>query len=473
MSGYISEKNNLTAPAGLQSRLLPTDAVRGFTGIATCQGKPSGVPADIPGQIPMVVDSLAGVLYMYVNNAWQPMGAIGQDGPSIDAFARLRVSNPFTIFDSKQIFDNQPLVWENYKIDGSSITTAYTNARASTRLSLAHTSTASDYIRQTYQRFNYQPGKSQMILMTARFGASAANVSKKFGSFDDRNGIFVEDDDNGVLQIVRRTYTSGAAVDNKVAQGEWNIDKFDGSGPSGIVLDKTKVQIFMIDLEWLGVGRVRTGWVIDGIPYYAHEFNHANVIDSVYMSTPNLPIRYQLTALTTAVATTGIECICSTVMSEGGQDKLGVLRHHDTGAISSLNSGTRYGILGIRLRNDYAGMAVLVEAVSLLVTTNDTAHWEIRFNPTLGGTPAWTNKNNESGVQVSVGAASLTISANTPGVETDGGYFSQSIAAQKDTPNALRLGMSANSTPDELWLVVEPISNNATIHGSLTWRELQ
>ena len=473
MPGYISEKSSLTAPAGQSPRLLPTDASRGFTGITTCQGTPTGVPADIPGQVPMVIDTLSGTLYIYVNNKWQPMGGLGQDGPGIDAFARLRVSNPFTIFDSKQVFDNQPLVWQNYALSGTAITSAYSNNRASTRLYVTASTPDSDYIRQTYQRFNYQPGKSQLVLLTGRAGSVPAGITKRMGLFDSRNGVFIEGS-GGVVYAVIRSYVSGSAVDTKVAQLDWNIDKFDGTGPSGVILDVSKVQILLIDLEWLGVGRVRIGFVIDGIPYYAHEFNHANIASSVYMSTPNLPLRFQLTALSTAASTTGLECICSTVVSEGGQEKVGTLRHQDSGAVTGLSQGVYYGIVGVRLKDGWSGLTVLIESVSLLLTTNDTAHWELRFNPGFTGVPAWNDKNGGSGVQVALGGSSLSVQAlTTPGVELDGGYFSQTIAAQKDTPNALRLGVDASSNYDELWLIVEPISNNATVHGSMTWRELQ
>ncbi|KKM13231.1 hypothetical protein LCGC14_1718360 [marine sediment metagenome] len=84
MSGNISEKNRLTQPAGMGPRDLPVDAVRGFSQIAVCSGRPTGVPADIPGQVPMIVDILNRELYIYVDG-WVSM--------SQDFFTEVRKGN--------------------------------------------------------------------------------------------------------------------------------------------------------------------------------------------------------------------------------------------------------------------------------------------------------------------------------------------------------------------------------------------
>jgi hypothetical protein len=447
-------------------QVLPTDASRGFSHIAHCEGKPTGVPADVPGQVPMVMDTLAGILYIYVNQKWQPMGALGQDGHSIDAFARLRVSNPETLFESKQIFDNQPLFWDEELVSGGGISSAHSVNTASTVLTSTDV-TAGDFIRQTFMRFNYQPGKSQLIFLTATGGVSGLEVVKRMGYFDDDNGIFVEDN-GGVVNFVRRSNVTGSPVDEKVPSTEWNIDRFDGSGPSGITLDIINSQILIIDLEWLGVGRVRLGWVVDGIPYYGHEFLNANAIVGVYMSTPNLPIRYQLTTTVNSPVAT-LECICSTVMSEGGSHNLGILRHDASGAVASLSTGTVYALLGLRLKSAYIGASILMETISLIATSaQDKAHWELYFNPVVAGAFTYNDLAN-SALQVAKGAAANTV---TGGIHMLGGYFDTSNPIQTTTENALRLGSAIDGTVDEIVLVVEPITNNITVHCDMTWREL-
>jgi hypothetical protein len=179
------------------------------------------------------------------------------------------------------------------------------------------TASGDKVIRQSRAYHRYQPGKSQLVMLTGVLGAAKANVRQRMGYFDAQNGIFLEQTSVG-LRLVRRTYTSGSAVDNTVEQTAWNIDKMDGYGPSDVILDTSKAMIFVIDLEWLGVGRVRCGFVVDGSIYYVHQFNHANSLTSVYMTTANLPLRYEIENTAAAASNTDLIQICSAVISEGG-----------------------------------------------------------------------------------------------------------------------------------------------------------
>lgn len=392
------------------------------------------------------------------------------DSPSIDAFARWRTSEPFTIFDSKQIHDNQPLFWDDSETSGSGTSSAHSTDEAATTISVGAT-TAGTRVRQTFQRFNYQPGKSQMILCTWGEFDTSTGITKRVGYFDGDNGLFFQSDE-GIVSVVRRTHVTGSAVDNAVAQSSWNLDHMDGAAdannPSGINLDFTKTQIGFIDFEWLGVGRVRMGFVIDGIPVYCHEFNNANSLTAVYMSTPNLPVRYEILNDGTGSADDFVH-ICSSVQSEGGQDKNGILRHDDSGSVSGLSTGTTYAILGIRLKSGNLDGIVDLENLSLIsTTTNDQAHWELRFNPTVAGTFTYADQTN-SIVQTAGGSSSNTVSGGTA---IDGGYFSTALPVSPTIPNALRLGSDISGTVDEIVLTCTPITNNITVQASLTWREL-
>lgn len=390
------------------------------------------------------------------------------DSPSIDAFARWRVSNPETIFDSKQLYDNQPLFWDDQEVSGTGTSTLYTKAKASTVIAVS-TNTAGKRVRQTFMRFNYQPGKSQLIFMTGTLSETGggAGITRAMGAFDDDNGVFVKDDE-GVLKFVIRSSTTGSPVDTEVAQADWNLDKLDGTGLSGKTLVSNKSQILIIDYEWLGVGRVRVGFVIDGLPIYCHEFLHANILQNVYMSTPNVPLRYEIENDGTGLASS-LEHICTSVMSEGGLEANGILRHADTGSVGALASGTTYALLGIRLKSTHLSATILLEALSLLITSgNDNAHWELILNPTVAGTFTYTDQVN-SAVQIAVGSPTNVV---TGGIEIDGGYFSTNLPATETTPNALRLGSTISGTPDEIILAVRPVTNNITLQASQTWREV-
>lgn len=387
------------------------------------------------------------------------------DTGAIDAFGRWRTSEPFTIFDSKQLHDNQPLFWDDAETSGTSTSSAHSVAEAATTISVG--TVAGTRVRQTFQRFNYQPGKSQQVLVTFSEFDTDTGITKRVGYFDGNNGLFFESEE-GTVNVVRRTKVTGSVVDNEVAQASWNIDPMDGTGPSGVTLDFTKAQIGIIDLEWLGVGRVRMGWVVDGMIYYCHQFLNANNLAVVYMSTPNLPVRYEIGNDGNGAADDFVH-ICSSVASEGGQDSNGVLRHKDSGAVSSLSAGTTYALLGIRLQEDKLDGVASLESLSLLCSTvNDQAHWELKLNPTVGGTFTYSDEANSS-VMSATGASTNTV---TGGTDIDGGYFTTSLPVSPAVPNALRLGSKIDGTQDEIVICVRPITNNITAQASLTWREL-
>lgn len=398
-----------------------------------------------------------------------PLPTAWGDSARNDAFQRLRTSEPETIFDSKQIFDNQPLIFDDQEVSGSGTSTVWSKDKAATTISVS-SSTAGKRVRQTFMRFNYQPGKSQLILLTGQInGAGSAGITRSMGYFDDDNGIFLRDNE-GTVEVVVRSGVTGSTVDNAISQDNWNIDKLDGRGASGYTLDPTKAQIFAIDFEWLGVGRVRCGFVIDGKIVYVHEFLHSNRETDVYMSTPNLPIRYEIENDGTGGAAT-LDHICSSVMSEGGSQKNGVLRHYNSPRLTALNNGTKYVFMAGRLKNTHFGSSIDIENVSILATGNtDNAKWELIAGGTLSaGTLSFTGFTN-SAVEIADGDKSQI--HNGDGIVIDGGYFTSNLPSSIGIPNALKLGSTIDGTPQVFYFVVTPLTNNIDIESSITWREL-
>ena len=401
-----------------------------------------------------------------VNNP-VPIGL--SDTALIDAFGRQRVSQVETIFDSKQIFDNQPLLYDDQQVSGSGTTSIYSQNKASTTMSVSN-ATAGKRVRQTFMRFNYQPGKSHLVLCTGTMNGVGGGTGIKvaMGYFDDDNGLFVQYN-QGTIQFVKRSNTSGTPVDIEVDQSDWNLDTMDGSGPSGLTLDSSKSQILLIDFEWLGVGRVRMGFVIDGLIYYCHKFLHSNNLSGVYMSTSNLPIRYEISNDGTGVASS-LEHICSTVMSEGGTEKLGVLRHYNTPELTGLSAGTTYVLAAGRLKSTHFGASIDIEKVSLLAQSADQLEWELVAGGTLSAGSLTFSDFTSSAVQIAPGAKAVTY--NNDGIKIDGGFFTQDLPSNVAVPNALRLGADIAGTAQIFYFIVTPITNNATIRGAITWREL-
>ena len=449
------------------------------------------------GTISVATDEIGTVHYPVYKISYGPFGSqtpvspanplpIGfpTDGPNFDAFARLRVSNPETIFDSKQIHDNQPLFWDDQLISGSGGGTGWNQYTASSLMFVSAT-TACLRARQTYRRFNYQAGKSQMILLTGTIGADGggAGITRSMGLFDENNGIFVRDNEGVVEFVIRSSYAninypaSGSPTENAVIQSNWNIDKFDGTGQSGITLDKTKSQILFIDMEWLGVGRIRIGFVINGIPYYCHEFVHSNIEEGVYMSTPNLPLRYEVENDGTGALST-IEHICSTVISEGGTQDVGITRYASnlTNKIQGDNSGVIYALVGLRLKAvNLDGVIDLINVSMITEGTNDY-EWFLIFNPTVAGTPVWTSETN-SVVQWGHGdyVATPSDTTVTNGTIITGGFVKGGKESGSDTfdlDTKQKIGSLIDGAPDEVWLCVMPNGGNNDFHGSITWKEI-
>lgn len=392
-----------------------------------------------------------------------------QDG-TLDAFYRQRVSEPYTIFDSKLVFDSGSLSWDYSGSDGGDF--VYEQSGSSVKLTTTST-IGSKAIRQTKRYFNYQPGKSQLIVITGICNPEPG-IRKRTGYFDENNGLFFESSGSEIYVVKRFN-----GVDTKVSQSDWNIDKMDGTGNSKTVLDQTKSQIRLIDFEWLGVGRVRFGGFINGEPYYSHEFAHGNELTSVYMQSPNLPIRSEIENLS-SVSPGILECICSSIVSEGGQQETGIIRYASTSGthVDIATENTLYAIVGIRLKSNYVGTTVkIVNNALQIVSATDKVEWVLVFNPTIAGTFNWQDVNN-SAVQYATGSATSTV---TGGYKLGGGFLESggvqagsagSVSSGLDT--VITLGKKIDGTLDTMILCARPIagSSDVDVEGSITWKEL-
>ncbi len=400
---------------------------------------------------------------------------MGEKG-RVDAFDRLRISSPDTLFDSKQIFDNQPLFWDESLETGSGITSAHSVNEATTTIT-STLNTAGKFTRQTFMRFNYQPGKSQFITMTGVLDKSGGGtgVQRRIGEFDDNNGFFFEDDE-GTIKTVLRSKVTGSVVDDKVAQADWNLDKMDGTGVSGINMDFTKSHIWLFDYEWLGVGRSRFGMFHKGVIVYVHEYNNDNTVQTAYMSTPNLPLRYQMIT-TSSSPQSSMGAICASVISEGGRDSLGILRYASTAGdhVDADVQNITYAILGTRLKSTHLGATIEFENISVAEHQGSKEYeWSLILNPVVSGTFTYSDVTN-SALQIAKGATANSV---TPGTIIEGGYASSAqkggITTNQSINNELRLGAKIDGTVDEIVLCVKPVGGSVTmdIEGAITWKEL-
>lgn len=404
------------------------------------------------------------------------------DNRSGDAFGRLRVSEPTTLFDSKLVgIDDAPLYWEEVTVSGAGIT-ASTPTAAKPYVDFTTTlNTAGNFVRQTIRRFVYQPGKGQQVLMTGVLDLSGGGtgVYRRIGLFDDNNGAFFQDSE-GTIYVTLRTNDSGSPSDNPVAQANWD-DPMDGTGASGITADWTKAQIFVIDFQWLSIGRVRFGLQIDGVLHYVHEISQANSGTIPWASTPNLPLRYQIFTANPSAAST-MRCICATVISEGGSQPTGQVRSYGSAAVTAGATDTWYVLAGVEPKDELPGVDIeLLETDILLTSASDNVEWGVFYGPDTAITGgSWVDMANSAVEYFSNGGAACALNTSTS-FQVSSGYAATGTGAAQPAQgakgfgaiNSLRPGINQSNVQYGYFLAFKEISGTASavVRGSMTWRE--
>jgi len=391
-------------------------------------------------------------------------------GNNVDAFGRLRVSNPLTIFDSKNIM-SQNTLFDASTANGGSVT--YTANKSTVNLNVTEAA-GSKTIRQSKRVMSYQPGKSLLIFNTFVMNAQTTNLKQKVGLFDGNNGIFFQDTGTG-YQIVRRTYTSGAAVDTEINQSDWNGDKLNGTGLSGFTLNAATSNILFIDIEWLGVGSVRVGFVINGQLITAHTFYNANSLTTVYMQTANLPIRYEIERTGTLVASTyTLQQICSSCISEGGYSPQGLEQMISTGTVSAgvnlPTANTYYNIATIRIKTGRPYAVIVPAGVDVLNISNGDFEWGLFYNATPSS--AFSYSSFSDNVEYDLTTVDLT----SLGTRIAGGYLGGKTApftlGGDFIAFANQIGQTIAGVSDTLTLGVRPGTANGDVSGLLKWYDL-
>ena len=394
--------------------------------------------------------------------------AIG--GNNTDAFGRLRVSNPLTIFDSKNIMSQNNL-FDPSTANGGSVT--YTANKSTVNLNVTEAA-GSKTIRQSKRVMSYQPGKSLLIFNTFVMNTLTANLKQKVGLFDANNGIFFTADGT-TLKIVRRTYTSGAAVDTEISQSSWNGDKLNGTGLSGFTLDAATSNILFIDIEWLGVGAVRVGFVINGQLITAHTFYNANSLTTVYMQTANLPIRYEIERAGTLTAGTyTLQQICSSCISEGGYSPSGVKQMVGTTAITGSRlptADTFYSIGTFRIKSGRP-YAVIIPA-GYTVAGLETTDFQVGlFKGVTLASGSFSYSSFSDNVEYDLTVRELSATGTQLSSNFISGRDSPVATFGEGIPFDYQIGQTIGGTSEVITLAAKATTNNDDIAFTIEWYDL-
>lgn len=405
-------------------------------------------------------------------------------GTATDAFGRLRVSNPFTVFDSQNRYkENNEF---NTSLSGSG-DLQYIQSESTVNM-ITGASSGDSCIRETRKVFAYQPGKSLLILNSFAMETAKPGLIQRVGYFGSDNGIYLESNGtSNVVSFVLRSNATGTISETRVPQTEWNVDKFGGDAnsysyqisldPQRQSLDVSNTNIMWIDVEWLGVGDIRCGFVTDGVLVPAHIFHNDNHKKAVYMTTASLPIRYEIFNESAVGSTSTMKQICSTVISEGGFQLSG--RQRTAGqlpntTVTLATAGVFYPIVSIRLKAENPDAVVIPRAISFLGIGGNGSRikWAILEGANVSG-GVWTTLDANSSVQYNSNAASLS-----GGTMMKSGYTAVTnqarVAIQSETDlfrDQLKRN-TFNGSNVTFTLAAAGSTNGDTCIGSIDWEEV-
>jgi hypothetical protein len=427
------------------------------------------------------LDNLVNILRLYFNqldNLLEQIVAttgsavpVSIGGTNVDAFGRVRISAPYTIFDSQNRYaiDNQ---FDTSTATGGS--TTYLPNESSVRMDVT-TSSGSEVVRQTYRCMPYQPGKGLLCLATFVMNTPKTGLRQRVGYFGTQNGVFIQQADSTV-SFVLRSYITGSVSDARaVNQADWNGDKLDGTGDSGFTLDLTKAQILWMDFEWLGVGSVRCGFIIDGQYIVCHTFENANDITSVYMTTAILPVRYEITNTAATASASSLKQICSSVVSEGGYEQTSI-EHVARRTTTRTSIGTTFvPLVSIRLASTALNAVVLPAKFNVMPTsTGDDFEVILAKNSTGLTSASWAAVSSDANVEQDTSATAMTVGTivdiqYVKATNQSSGTINQPAAYNWD----LQLGSSLTGTSDIYTLGIRVLSGSSgAAIGSLTFYDL-
>lgn len=395
--------------------------------------------------------------------------AVSQNGFTLDMFGRLKVGEGFSLFDSQHRFQDCGLFSD--ETSGTASATYLPNE--STVALNVGTASGDSISRETRRVLPYQPGKSLQIMLTYVLNQAKAGLRQRVGYFSRQNGIFLELDGNDIY-LVKRSYVSGSVVDTRVAQADWNVERLLGDGKTDHTLDLSKAQIMFIEVEWLGVGSVRVGFMFNGVPIVVHRFDHANNVTSVYMTTSVLPLRFEIENTSSTASASTMKQICTSVISNGGYFRA-LLNYTATRGVTTVTTAYK-PLVAIRMATGRTDAVIIPSDVSIFPTSEGDFDWALFRNPTdlTGG--AWVTHPDNPSVEYNISASSMT-----GGTSIQEGFFgaqnqSSSPVVGGDVRNfSFQLGRTNSDTPvsDVMVLAVKKSdSGTGTVKSSLGWYDL-
>lgn len=399
-----------------------------------------------------------------------------------DAFGRDRISESMTLGDYSHIYgQNKSFL----SVIGGGGTISYDVNKCVAILDTPVGSTGS-VIYQTRLYHTYMPGKSQLIFVSFLFNSATIDVTKRIGYFDDKDGVFFEQLGDGTLNFVVRDYVTGSQNNTIISQSNWNKDKCDGTGSSKFNLDITKTQLAFFDFQWLGVGRVRMGFVHDGEIVIAHEEYHSNNISTVYWSNPSLPVRGEIN--NNSLSGDSIDFICATVISEGGYDMSNIELSRSTELRTIATASFALPAMAIRLKSSLGSKDNRIDVkpgpIDILSENNNIKYelWRLPSESNISG-GSWISAGSDSGVEYNITPTGWTSSGGDlivsgfAAASTTSGPFGGKISQESAvvvSSNSKKGYITQNydCTDSEVFaIIVTALTSSCNFRASFKWGE--
>ncbi len=400
----------------------------------------------------------------------------GFSGATADAFGRLRVSNPYTLFDTQARYYDHGQFASNITGTGNVV---YVSNQSSFQLNVGAAS-GDSVLRESLKPFPYQPGKSQLTLNTFCMSEPKPGLRQRVGLFDANDGVYFENDGDYNYFVIR---SGSTGVEERVRQDAWNGNRLNGivtaNNPTGMTLYPQRTQILYADVEWLGVGSVRVGFVINGAYVQCHTFNHANQPGNtkVYMTTATLPIRYEITNTGNTTGNSMMTQICSSVISEGGFQLSGSgnprAASHLIGAPRVLpNDNSFLPMISIRLKSDRLNAVVIPINYSLIPTAGSIFQYRVYKKAiTSGGT--WTSSAADSSVEYNLTPTALV--SGDIAEQTFLNSTNQSTGAPTQQQFSFEYQLEREpftGVAYEYVITMATVGQNQNVYASVEWQEI-
>ena len=381
---------------------------------------------------------------------------------------RLKVAPFQTVFFNTFQYGKETDVWDE-RLVGVGATATF-NASSSNVVMEVGSAAGSSVVRQTKNVMRYIPGRGATLAFSIRLDTPQVGIRRRFGLFDDNNGAYFEDN-GGTYAYVIRSNTTGIVTERRVTRDDWNGEKFDGNGYTGVTADPTKQQMISINYEWYGAGIVEFAWLMKNETIPSHTFENSNTNDFVWCSTPFLPIRVEIENVTGVAGTHYIYQGSNSLIQEGEPEKLGILEsiaNPITGTTMSA-ANTFYPIISLRLKSDSLDAVALIRSLQAATNDNTNVYWRLIENPTLTGA-SWTDHPDPNSFVQYDTSATATTGGNIvlSGFTISGG----SSLVEIDDKAALQIGRSGIGTISDIYTLAcaSPNTNKKAL-AVLNWIE--